>query len=169
MKKLFLGLFILGLTIQGYAQVETVDLTEVEVLGVNYKYLSEVGTSESEVAKPVKILQRKAANFDLKSAEFYVDEEMDYDVYFKIPQGKILAIYNGEGEIIRTSERFKDIALPLEVVNTVLNEYPGWIIGSDLYLVTYRRGKGAEKTYKLLLEKGKERKWVKTDDKGKFI
>jgi len=36
-------------------------------------------------------------------------------------------------------------------------------------LVTYRRGKGAEKTYKLLLEKGKERKWVKTDDKGKFI
>ena len=25
--------------------------------------------------------------------------------YFKIPQGKILAVYDGEGEIIRTSER----------------------------------------------------------------
>jgi len=37
MKKLFVGLIILGLTIQGFAQINTVDLTEVEILVVNYK------------------------------------------------------------------------------------------------------------------------------------
>lgn len=167
MKKLFVGLIILGLTIQGFAQVQTVDLAEIEILGVNYKYLNEVGTSEA--ATPVKILEREAAKFDLKSADFYVDEEMEYDVYFKIPQGKILAVYNGEGEILRTSERFKDIALPIEVVNAVLKKYPGWLIGGDFYLVTYKRSRGVKKTYKVLLENGTDRKWVKTDDMGKFI
>ena len=103
MKKLFVGLIILGLTItiQGFAQINRVDLTEVEILGVNYKYLNEVGASEAAI--PVKILEREAAHFDLKSAAFYVDDETEYDVYFKIPQGKILAVYNGEGEIMRTS------------------------------------------------------------------
>ncbi len=167
MKKLFVGLIILGLTIQGFAQINTVDLTEVEILGVNYKYLNEVGASEAAI--PVKILEREAAHFDLKSAAFYVDDETEYDVYFKIPQGKILAVYNGEGEIMRTSERFKDIALPLEVVNAVFKKYPGWIIGSDFYLVTYTKSKGVKKMYKLLLENGKERKRVKTDYIGNFI
>lgn len=167
MKKLFVGLIILGLTIQGFAQINTVDLAEVEVLGVNYKYLNEVGASEAAI--PVKILEKEAANFDLKSADFYVDEELEYNVYFKIPQGKILAVFDGEGEIIRTSERFKDIALPLDVVNAVLKKYPGWTIGSDFYLVTYNKNKGVKKMYKLFLEKGKEKKRVKTDDMGQFI
>ncbi|MBG7631288.1 MAG: nicotinate-nucleotide adenylyltransferase, partial [Bacteroidetes bacterium] len=38
-----------------------------------------------------------------------------------------------------------------------------------IYLVTYGRTKGAKKMYKLFLEKGDEKKRVKTDDHGKFI
>ena len=112
---------------------------------------------------------KKVATFDLKNADFYEDEEQDYNVYFNIPEGKILAVYDGEGEILRTSERFKDISLPLPVANAIVDKYPGWRISGDIYLVTYRRNKGATKTYKLFLEKGEEQKRVKTDENGKFI
>jgi hypothetical protein len=160
-------LIVFGLTIQAFAQTETEKLSEVEILGVNYKYLNDVG--DSEVATPVKILENKVANFDLINAEFYINETLDYNVYFKIPEGKISAIYNGEGEILRASERFKDISLPLPVANAVGDNYPEWRISGDIYLVTYRRNKGANKMYKLLLEKDGNKKRVKTDENGKFI
>ena len=167
MKKLFLVLIILGLTIQTFAQIKTEKLTEVEVLGVNYKYLNAIG--DSEVAIPVKVLEKKVATFDLKNADFYEDETQDYDVYFKIPKGSILAVYDGEGEILRTSERFKDISLPLPVSNAIVGKYPGWRISGDIYLVTYGKSKGAKKMYKLFLEKDGKRKRVKTDENGEFI
>ena len=167
MKKLLMVLIVFGLAIQAYAQIETEKLSEVEILAVNYKYLNDVG--DSEVATPVKILEKKVANFDLKNADFYEDETLDYNVYFYIPEGKILAVYDGEGEVLRTSERFKDVSLPLPVANAVVDKYPGWRISGDIYLVTYGRTKGAKKMYKLFLEKGDEKKRVKTDDHGKFI
>lgn len=167
MKRLLIVLIVFGLTIQTFAQTEREKLSEVEILGVNYKYLNDVG--DSEVATPVKILEKKVANYDLKNAEFYEDETMKYDVYFFIPEGKILAVYNGEGEILRTSERFKDVSLPLSVSNAVVAEYPGWSISGDYYLVTYRKNRGSTKMYKLFLEKGEEKKRVKTDDHGNFI
>jgi len=167
MKKLFLVLIVFGLTIQTFAQIKTEKLTEVEILGVNYKYLNAIGNSEAAI--PVKVLEKKVATFDLKNADFYEDETQDYDVYFKIPKGSILAVYDGEGEILRTSERFKDISLPLPVSNAIVGKYPGWRISGDIYLVTYRKNKGAKKMYKLFLEKDGKRKRVKTDENGEFI
>jgi len=90
-------------------------------------------------------------------------------VYFYIPEGKILAVYDGEGEILRTSERFKDVSLPLPIANAVVDKYPGWRISGDIYLVTYGKTRGAKKMYKLFLEKGDEKKRVKTDAHGKFL
>jgi hypothetical protein len=167
MKNLIIVLIITGLTTIGFAQEKVVGLEEVEVLGVNYKYLNAIGNSE--VAKPVKILEKKVATFDLKNADFYEDETRDYDVYFNIPKGSILAVYDGEGEVIRTSERFKDIRLPLAVSNAIVDKYPGWRISGDIYLVTYGKNKGAKKMYKLFLAKDGKSKRVKTDEKGKFI
>ena len=167
MKNLFVGLLIIGLTIQGFAQTATIDLAEVEVLGINYKYLNSVGASEAAI--PVKILERKAASFDLKNSDIYEDELQDYYVYFNIQQGHILAVYDGEGEIIRTSEKFKDINLPLVISNSIVDKYPGWKIASDIYLVSYKRNGTLTKTYKLFLEKDGSHKRVKTDGNGKFI
>jgi hypothetical protein len=167
MKKLIIGLIVMGLTTVGFSQEKTMALEEVEVLGVNYKYLDALG--DGFVAKPVKLLEKKVATFDLKNAKFYEDETMNYDVYFNIPKGKILAVYNGEGEIIRTSERFKDIRLPLPVSNAIVDKYPGWRISGDIYLVTYSKNRGAKKMYKLHLEKDGKHKRVKTNESGKFL
>jgi len=167
MKNLIIVLFITGITAVGFAQERLVTLEEVEVLGVNYKYLNALG--DGDVAEPVKLLEQKVAAFDLKSLDGYEDEEQDYYVYFNIPVGKILAVYDGKGEIIRTSEKFKDIRLPLAVSNAIVEKYPGWRIEGDIYLVNYRKNKSIIKSYKLFIKKDDMHKRVRTDENGKFL
>ena len=167
MKNLIITLIITGLTTVGFAQERIIALEEVEVLGVNYKYLDALG--DGFVAKPVKLLEQKVATFDLKSLDGYEDEVEDYYVNFKIPKGKILAVYDKEGVIMRTSERFKDIRLPLAVSNAIVKKYPGWKIEGDIYLVNYRKDKKISKSYKLFLEKKGKHARVKLDEKGIFL
>ena len=75
MKNLFIGLIIMGLTTVCFAQEEIIALDEVEITGVNYKYLDALG--DGFVAKPVKVLEQKVASFDLKTLDGYEDEEQD--------------------------------------------------------------------------------------------
>ncbi len=168
MKKFIIGLFVIGLTSQVFAQVPKVEqLSEVVVTAVNYKYLNAIDSKE--VAIPVKMLERKAAAYNVEDADFYSDDYEFYTVSFFIPEGKIVAAYNPEGEIIRTFERFENIKLPTAVRDAVAERFPNWTIVKDVYRVTYNQDEGANKTYKLKLENGDKTMRVKVDDKGEFL
>ncbi|MGB5668453.1 MAG: nicotinate-nucleotide adenylyltransferase [Maribacter sp.] len=168
MKKFIIGLIAIGLTSQVFAQIPKVEqLSEVVVTAVNYKYLN--ATDSKEVAIPVKMLERKVAAYDVQDAEFYSDDFDFYTVSFIIPEGKIVAAYNGEGEIMRTIERFEDVKLPTAVRNAVAERFPNWIIVNDVYKVTYTENKGANMTYKLKLKNGDKTMRVKVDDTGEFL
>ncbi|MGB5499805.1 MAG: nicotinate-nucleotide adenylyltransferase, partial [Maribacter sp.] len=150
------------------AQVPKVEqLSEVVVTAINYKYLN--ATDSKEVAIPVKMLERKAAAYNVENSEFYSDDYDFYTVSFIIPEGKIVAAYNPEGEIIRTIERFEDIKLPPAVRDAVAERFPKWEIVNDVYRVTYNQKKGANKSYKLKLKNGDKTMRVKVDDKGEFL
>lgn len=175
MKKLLLGLFIIGLTTQFGLTTQTFSqvindgmLPEIEVHALNYKYLSSIDNTASPV--PVKLLEQKVANFDVKESEFYNDEYDYYKISFFIPEGKIVAAYDGDGKLIRTIEKFKNIKVPKEVSKSVAKRFPGWIIYEDVYKVNYHKTSGVTKQeYKLTLENGDKRLKVKTDPKGNFI
>ena len=168
MKKLILGLFVLGLTIQTFAQVVKDEmLSEVVVYAVNYKYLDNVGNKDLDV--DVNMLERKVANYDLKGSELYYDEYDIYSIAFYIPDGKIVAAYDRDGKVIRTIEKFKNVRLPSNVTKAVSTRFPGWGITKDVYLVNYHHEKGTKKVYKLTLENGNKKMKVKTDEKGNFI
>lgn len=167
MKKLILSLLILGLTTSSFAQEKTEQLSEVFISATNYKYLDKVDSKE--VAVPVELLERKVATFNLQNADFYQD---DYDLYyvsFYIPEGKILAAYDKQGNVIRTAERFKDIELPAQVVKAVKKRFPNWAITQDVYIVNYHEKKGAKKSYKLKLKNGEKVIRVKMDENGIFL
>lgn len=169
MKKILLGLIILGFASPVFAQItKTEKLSEVTVLATNYKYLTSANTEEV-ASIPVKLLEQKVANFDLKNSEFYQDEYDQYVISFYIPEGKILAAYDQDGKLIRTAEKFKDIALPRSVMDAVALRFPGWTITKDVYLVTYYDKSGIDKKYKLRLENGNERIKVKVNEKGEFL
>lgn len=119
-------------------------------------------------AEPVKILERKAAAYDVKNSEFYDDDNETYYISFYLPEGYVLAVYDKDGKLLRTAERFKDIDLPPAVRKAVVNRFPQWKISKDIYLVKYNEPSGAKKDYKLILENGSKRLRVKTDENGEF-
>ena len=167
MKNIFLGLLFLGFTTQIYAQDPVVTLDEVTLVNTNYKYLS--STDAEDIPIPVDKLEVKVATFDIKTLDIYTDEYDFYDVYFIIPEGKILATYDKEGKILRTAEKFKKLNLPSPVIISVLNRFPNWDIAKDTYLVKYLETGKTKKIYKLTLKNGEKRIKVKTDDQGNFL
>ena len=169
MKKLIIGLIVLGFAIQTQAQVITKveELSEVVIAATNYKYLSATGLEDASV--PVSLLHQEVASFDLKNSEFYNDEYDTYVISFHIPEGKILAAYDKNGEILRTVERFKDVKLPRDVIDAVSRTYPNWTFAKDTYLINYHDAGKITKKYKITLENKGKRIKVKVDSEGNFI
>jgi hypothetical protein len=165
MRKLMLSLFILGLTTQIFAQ-DPIMLPEVFIVH-NYKYLSSANTGE--IATPVKDLQIKISDFDVKELDVYADEHDLYDVYFYIPEGKVLASYDKDSNLLRTAERYKNIDLPSTVRDAVKRRFPNWSISKNLYLVNFYESGNMKKMYKLVLENADHRIRVKVDEYGDFL
>ncbi|HEX5167815.1 MAG TPA: nicotinate-nucleotide adenylyltransferase [Cyclobacteriaceae bacterium] len=164
-RMLFMGAFIWGAIMQTFAQKV---LPEITVTELRYKYLNAVNPEET--AQPVNMLEQYAADYDVKGAKFYEDEYDHYFVSFYIPQGKILAVYSKDGNLLRTIEKYNNVALPGVVNQAVAKQYPTWAISEGVYVVTYREngGDATTKIYKLLLEKGDMRKKVKINQKGEI-
>lgn len=166
MKKIISGLFIFGLTTQLFAQ-DPIQLDEVILVNTNYKYLS--STNAKDLPIEVDRLQVQAGTFDIKTMDIYEDEYDFYDVYFIIPEGKILATYDKEGNILRTAEKYKNLDLPKPILQSIEKRFPNWNVTKDVYLVKYRESEGSKLTYKITLENGNKRIKVKLDEQGKFL
>lgn len=168
MKRFILGLMVIGFASQALSQVTKVEqLSEVIVRPVNYKYLNQ--TDSKNAAIPVKMLERKAASYNVMESDFYQDDYDFYTVSFYIPDGKIVAVYDQEGKILRTIEKFKDIKLPDPVMDALAERFPNWAVVSDVYRVTYNEQKGAKKNYKIKMENGDKTMRVKINEDGKFL
>jgi len=166
MKKYIIGLIIFGLTTQLFAQI--IELPEVVITAVNYKYLNAVDTDNSAI--DVKMLREQVAFYDLKKSDLYGDEYDTYTISFYIPDGKILAAYDKNGKIIRTIERFNNVKLPNTVRDAVIKRFPNWTIIDDVYRVNYHNKKGVtKKQYKVKLENGEETLKIKMNEDGDFL
>lgn len=170
MKKIILGLFVFGLTIQSFAQ--KIEILEVEIAPASYKYLDKVAEDSTAMspAKPVKLLQQRPAVFNLENSKYYEDDYENYFLSFYIPEGKILASYDAEGNILRTIEKLKNTEIPSVVAKAVVAKYPDWTVSENVYLVNFHdKNEVVRKEYKLLLERGNQRRRVKTDENGNFL
>jgi hypothetical protein len=165
MKKSIFIILLLAMSSQVFSQIT--ELKEVEITAVNYKYLSAVDSEDNAIT--VQELEAKVAMFDIKSSEFYNDEYDTYNIYFYIPDGKILAAYDKDGNLIRTIEKFKNVKLPIAVTQAIAKRFPNWSIVSDVYFVSFHSDNDvAKKQYKVRLENDKKKMKVKLDDKGEF-
>ena len=166
MKKLVLGLFILGLTTQINSQ--TIELSEA-VISVNYKYLDAIGSDE--IPNRVKKLKEEVLNYkNIEQSKLYDDEHDTYSVSFYVPEGKIVAAYDNNGKIIRTIEKYNNVRLPLVVMQAVSKRFPNWGIVEDVYFINYHSKKDSLKQeYKIKLKNEDEIITVKTNEKGEFL
>lgn len=168
MKTLIISLLAIGITGLAYSQeAKLEELSEVVVEAVNYKYLST--TDNKEAAVPVKMLERKAAAYDVTTKDYYQDNYDYYSVSFVIPDGKLVAVYDPDGKILRTIEKFKDIQLPDAISKALQDRFPNWEIVQDVYRIRYEDRKGALKNYKIKLQNGEKTMKVMMSEEGEFL
>jgi len=166
MKKIVLGLFIFGLTIQVSSQ--TVELPET-LITVNYKYLDAVDIDN--VSERVKKLEAEVLNYkNVDQSKLYEDEQDIYSVSFYVPEGKIVAAYDANGKIIRTIEKYNNVRLPLVVMQAVSKRFPNWGIVEDIYYIKYHiETDSLKQVYKIKLINENETITVKTNETGMFL
>ena len=155
----------LGLGQQAFAQDV---LPEVILQATRYKYLNAV--DHKDIAQPVKMLERRAAEYNIKTSDYYEEDFDTYFISFFIPEGQILAAYDKDGNLLSTVERFKNVYLPEQVRLSISNRFPNWKFSNDFYRVDYKgKDNSAKKIYKVTLENGDKRMKVSIDDKGEFL
>lgn len=174
MKTVIFGLLFLGLANLSFSQssneIEEVQLADVVISPLNLSYLNAV--HDENTPKVVKQLESKVAKFDITESPVFDKQFEAYEVIFKDAtnnSGRIIATYNSEGKILKSFEKFNDVTLPSAVRNAIYKEYPGWIIHSDTYLVSYYLNEDIKKVYKLKIKKDDEKKTLKIDVDGKLI
>lgn len=166
MKKIIFFLISIGFVSQMYAQ--EIKLPEVIISAVNYKYLNTVNSED--VDPSVQRLEQEVAFYNIKDSDLYEDEYDSYMIEFYIPDGRIVAAYDKDGNILRTIEKYKSVKLPKDVRDAAFTRFPNWTLDKDAYYVTYNSSNNkAKKIYKLKLRNGNEVVRLKLDAEGNFM
>ncbi|NKI25564.1 hypothetical protein HCG49_03200 [Arenibacter sp. 6A1] len=165
MKKLVVGMLLLGLASLGFSQeikngIEEVALSEVTVSPIiNSEYIDKVQDDYTPLR--VKMFENEVAKYDIKDSYLY---DRDYDqfvIIFVQDNGKIVATFDDDGNIVNAFEYHLDVRVPRNLIDGVYKQYPGWTAEKSKYLVSYGNNKDVKKVYKLVLAKNDTRKRLK--------
>ncbi|MEL0456297.1 nicotinate-nucleotide adenylyltransferase [Flavobacteriaceae bacterium SZ-1-7] len=166
MKNIFLAVMTLVFVVKAYPQ--TVNLPET-IITINSDYLNAVNTNHSNdyVAK----LEQAILNYNHSDiSQLYDDKNDIYNVSFKLPDGEIVVSFNKDGKIIKTFEKYKNMRLPLGVMKTIAEKYPGHGIIEGVYLIKYHSQKEMlQQEYKIKLKNNDSILTVKINEKGEFL
>jgi hypothetical protein len=144
-----------------YAQSSPAENNPVSLRGVTIKPLNLTyirAVQDERFPDFVMDLEGKVARYDVRTSEVYDGNFEAYEVMFSHDNGSIIATYDQEGMILETNERFHNITFPADIRNKIYNDYPGWTIHKDAYLVTYFHDKGVKKVCKIQLRKEGKKK-----------
>jgi hypothetical protein len=172
MKKFVIGLMFLGLASQGFAQEEDLEgwfegtlLTGITVTPViNGEYLDKV--QEGVFSPLVLNLEEEVARYDVTESPIYNETAKIYKIVFRRPNARILATFDNEGTLKHSFEKFKDIACPEKVRNTLYDEFSGWQMKGNTYFVYYDENGELRRVYKIELENGPDRQSIKLCPEG---
>ncbi len=166
MKSLLLCLIAFGLTSTLYAQNPESKTSKSEILQ-NLAYLEQVNVNDSPVI--VMKLENIAAQYNIKDALIYKSKSATtYDVVFEESNGKIIATYNRNGEIVSSIEEYKDLKLPLQVSTSISKKYPGWSFISNIHEIIYSKDK-AKKMYTIHIKNKMQTKVLRYELTGSPI
>ena len=94
MKKLILSLCTLGIVFMSFAQEPEVPVEVIELEGVvlrppNFEYLATIQNKNAPAT--VKVLERKAAYWDVEDSSLASDSFDAYEVFFSNSDGRVIA------------------------------------------------------------------------------
>lgn len=172
MKTWVFGLYYLGLTTLCFSQNYRLasQLQPQKNLASQLKndnYFQSV--YELEASNEVKNLEDSARNYDIKTSELFNNTYENYEITFESLKGKIIAIYDVDGVMIKSIEKFDDVKLPEAITKTLHREYPDWILNSTNYRVNYYLEHGVHKVYNVQVENNHKKVNLKIDCKGHIL
>ncbi|MBE9489430.1 MAG: hypothetical protein IMY67_03970, partial [Bacteroidetes bacterium] len=148
-------------------KVIPVELETISITNINKSYLDKV--QDPTMSVQVKSLENRVSKCDITKSPKYDGRDKPFQAVFKSSKGSIVAMFDKEGKIITTSEKFKNIKLPDPVKIAVFKNHPNWVLLSDTYSVSYHRDKNVRKVYKVQIGNGDLKKKLKIDFSGDII
>jgi len=171
MKTIVLSAVLMGLTLQSNAQdllfkakLEVEDVPELVV------------TALEEDFPDFTIIEYNAIPVEYVEGDVYInpniDTNADYDTYeidMHTAGKEVTVTYDRDGELIKITEHFKNVALPYSVSKSIAKEYPNWKILKDSYDMVQVGDDKAKKRYRVVLENHGKKIHVHTNEKGKIL
>ena len=102
------------------------------------------------------------AYFDIGNfiAEVGNEDYDSYEVSFVSRKGILKADFNSEGDLVRSSSRFKNIRLPAKLSSQLYRDHKGWAMTKNVHITRGSGGVLNKSYYKIKLENGKDRKRI---------
>ena len=92
----------------------------------------------------------------------------EYLVTLQNEKGSLVATYNEKGLLMRVSEKYVNVELPREVINSVYISYPEWIITKSKFEYSQQNGQILKKAYHLKLKKDNKIQIVMVSSTGEI-
>lgn len=105
---------------------------------------------------PIKFVEE---NFDFHSLQLQDFEEAQ--VRFVTTKGYLNATYDKGGDLVKTSQKFKNIYLPRNIWEQVYKENTGWTMLNNKYTASGKGNKIDKAVYQIKLSDGKKTKNIK--------
>ena len=157
---LAVGITFLSYSQEPYNQTQLVELDNVVVSTVNADYLAAV--QDQNTPQEVAMLQKEAAISDVRTSKEFDSKVKNetFEMIFKNSKGSINAFYNSSGGIESAYGRFRNILLPRAIQRQLYQSHKDWNMVGNLYVSRYEGNDHTDRSYKIQLEKGDDKKNV---------
>ena len=119
--------------------------------------------------KAVKEYQVMAVHYDVAKSDIFDGRDDLFLVVFRTQKGTIEASYDWRGEMVESIEKFRNLALPLEIMRTGLKDYSGWRVIGTNYYVYYVKDRRTKIVYTIQISDGSKKKKVRLDSEGALL
>lgn len=93
----------------------------------------------------------------------------EYLVTVENKKGSLVATYNEKGLLMGITEKYVNVELPREIINSVYLSYPEWTIAKSKFEYSQQKGKILKKTYHLKLKKDNKTQNIMVSSTGEII
>lgn len=171
MRTLILLLLLVGWIGTSQAQQIT-ELEEAKVIAPNtveissdldnYTFIIKENYVGEFIKNPIEFMNE---NFDINAfiATINNDDYDEYIVTFKSAKGYLEANFDDDGTLLKTSQRFKDIVLPLNVRRELYRNHKGWTMVQNKYLASGKGERIDREVYKIKIKNGNQSQNIKID------
>ncbi|MBC7846386.1 MAG: hypothetical protein H7Y10_07830 [Flavobacterium sp.] len=103
---------------------------------------------------------------------YKVDDECknfdEYLVTVENKKGSLVATYNEKGVLMHISEKYVNVELPREIINSVYLSYPDWKITKSTFEYSQQKGQILKKAYRLKLKKNNKTQNILVSSTGEI-